>query len=77
MPTDIERSVISSNTTKQQTSEWFALREKVYVTGSTPFKALGLDSLKEPKMFYKQSVLNLPLHTVPTKILTDALQWGT
>ena len=66
---------LSPNVTKQRTEEWFKLRKKVKVTGSTVGKATGVNSLKEKKEFFDESVDGKSIE-VPQK-QNEAMAYGT
>lgn len=57
------KSNIESDKTRlirQKSDEWFRIRSKVKVTGSTLFKSIGLDGLKNQKEYFETVICGVP-----------------
>ena len=60
-PVNLLKEKISNNippeVVKQRSKEWFDLRKKLKLTGSTCYNALGMGKLKDQTDHYKEFVL--------------------
>lgn len=63
---------------KQHSEEWFQLRKKAPVTGSTLYKAVGLSSLKDQKKYFQEQrdKIGNQREDVPPE-LQARFDWGT
>ena len=61
---------------KQRSELWFEIQKKAYVTGSTIYKSLGLDNLKNQKKHFDEFVLKRKPEE-PNKSVQDRMQHGT
>ena len=66
---------LPSSITQQRSDEWFELRKDVRVTGSTVSKAIGVDSLKEQKLFVDHHVVGPT--PPPSEFVQTAMTYGT
>ena len=48
---------VHTHVVKQRTDKWFQLRKQAHVTGSSLYKAIGLDTLKHQKEHYNEFIL--------------------
>ena len=72
---NVERSAIPTQYLKQRSPEWFEERKKFKVTGSTAFTAIGLDTLKEQKLFFDKTLSGLDISKTDAQI--SAMDYGT
>ena len=76
---DIAEDMSSSSETRlvrQRTDEWRAIRKKAKITGSTFFKANGLDSLQKEKEHFEEVICHVPPKPF-SEIVQEMLDYGT
>ncbi|CAG2221722.1 unnamed protein product [Mytilus edulis] len=61
---------------KQRTEKWFELRKKAKVTGSTIYKALGMDTLKKQKEYFDHVICGVPEKSASATQLSN-MKYGT
>ena len=61
---------------KQRSDKWFEERKKVKVTGSSVYRAVGCDGLKNQKEHFNQ-VINGALPAEPSEVQRLAMEHGT
>ena len=76
---ELAEGVSSSSDTrmvKQRTDEWKAIREKAKITGSTFFKAIGLDGLQKEKEHFEEVICHVPPKPFSAAV-QEMLDYGT
>ena len=76
---NIAEDISSSSETRlvrQRTDEWRAIREKAKITGSTFFKAIGLDSLQKEKEHFEEVICHVPPKPF-SEAVQEMLDYGT
>ena len=72
---DDEKSMSTRNI-KQRSDEWFMIRQQAKVTGSTLFRAIGLESLQKMKDHFDTVICGVPERTPPVEV-ENAMKHGT
>lgn len=72
---DDEKSVSTRNI-KQRSDEWFMIRQQAKVTGSTLYKAIGLESLQKMKEHFETVICGVP-ERKPSVEVENAMKHGT
>ena len=72
---NVEKSDIPTMYLKQRSPEWFEERKTVKVTGSTAFTAIGLDTLKQQKIYFDKVASGV--ETSNTAEQVSAMKHGT
>ena len=76
---DIAEDMSSSSETRlvrQRTDEWRAIRKKAKITGSTFFKANGLESLQKENEHFEEVICHMPPKPF-SEVVQEMLDYGT
>lgn len=73
LKSDLETN--DSRFVKQKSDQWFQLRNRAQVTGSTVYRALGLDSLKAQQQHFDKVIHGREIPN-PSKSQLEAMQYG-
>ncbi|KAH3809782.1 hypothetical protein DPMN_138161 [Dreissena polymorpha] len=65
----------STRLIKQRTERWFELRASAKITGSTLYKGLGFDGLKNQKDYFEGQFCGVPSKT-PSEYIANAMKHG-
>ena len=71
-----DQNTVTPRNTKQRSSKWFELRKSARVTGSTLYKALGLDGMRRLKEHFDHVVCGVP-ESSPSEEAQKAMAYGS
>ena len=71
-----EEDTLNTRKIKQRSEKWFALRKTAVVTGSTIYKAIGLDGLKNQREHFENVCCGIDKKR-PSESVQKALDYGT
>lgn len=73
---DSAPSTSDTRLVRQRTDEWKTIREKAKITGSTFFKAIGLDGLQKEKEHFEEVICHVPPKPF-SEAVQEMLDYGT